>query len=215
MSEEILNISSFFQIIFKRFWMVLVITVVAVLTSAGITYFMITPIYQAKVNLLISGQQQTRDTTPLSIDDSVKLVTTYQDILLSPNIISDAQTSLNDDGYDIKINENNLSVNHIENSQVFELIVKDSDTTKASLIANAIADSFDGNIRSLMNLKVSNVKVMNKASVDSSPVSPKPMLIMGITFVISFIVSIWITLLTNNIKKNREKLKSNDLEKSL
>jgi len=214
MSEEILTFSSFFRIIFKRFWMVIVITVVAVLASAGITYFMVTPIYQAKVNLLISGQQQTKDALPLSIDDSVKLVTTYQDILLSPNIISDAQTSLNDDGYDININENNLSVNHIENSQVFELIVKDSDTTKASLIANAIADSFDGNIRSLMNLKVSNVKVMNKASVDSSPVSPKPLLVMGITFVISFIISIWITLLTNNLKKNRENSKSNDLEKS-
>jgi capsular polysaccharide biosynthesis protein len=214
MSEEILNFRNFFQIIFKRFWMVLVITVVAVLASAGITYFMVTPIYQAKVNLLISGQQQTKDALPLSIDDSVKLVTTYQDILLSPNIISDAQTALNDNGYDIKINENNLSVNHIENSQVFELLVKDSDTTKASLIANAIADSFDGNIRSLMNLKVSNVKVMNKASVDSTPVSPKPLLVMGITFVIAFIVSVWIALLTNNVKKNKANSKSRNLEKS-
>jgi capsular polysaccharide biosynthesis protein len=214
MNEEILNFSSFFQAVFKRLWMVLVITGLAVLTSASISYFMITPIYQAKVNLLISSPQQTKDTLPLSIDDSVKLVTTYQDILLSPLILSEAQSSLDDDGYSIKINEKNISVKHIENSQVFELIVQDSDTTKASLVANAIADSFDGNIRSLMNLKMSNVKVMNKASVDSAPVSPQPLLIMGITFVISFIISIWITLLMNNVKKNRDKSSPSISEKT-
>ncbi|MGG4488681.1 YveK family protein [Metabacillus idriensis] len=203
MKEETLDFGSFFQIIWKRFWIIILITSMAVLTSAYVSFHLLQPVYQAKVNFLISNHQDPKNPVlTSSIDDSLKLVTTYQDIVQSPLILKSAQSALAEEGHNITIKEKNISVNNKEESQMFELLVDYPEREEALLIGNAIADAFEERVQDLMNLKVNNVKVMNKATVNPDPVSPKPLMIMGITFVISFMVSIWIALLMNSIAKH-------------
>lgn len=203
MKEETLDFGSFFQIIWKRFWIIILITSIAVLTSAYVSFNLIKPVYQAKVNFLISSYQDPKNSVlTSSIDDSLKLVTTYQDIVQSPLILKSAQSALSEEGYSITIKEKNISVNHKEESQMFELLVEYPEREEALLIGNAIAESFEERVQDLMNFKTNNVKIMNKATVNPDPVSPKPLLIMGITFVISFMVSIWIALFMHSIAKH-------------
>ncbi|PLR68566.1 MULTISPECIES: YveK family protein [Bacillaceae] len=202
MKEETLDFGSFFQIIWKRFWIIILITSIAVLTSAYVSFNLIKPVYQAKVNFLISSYQDPKNSVlTSSIDDSLKLVTTYQDIVQSPLILKSAQSALSEEGHNITIKEKNISVNHKEESQMFELLVEYPEREEALLIGNAIAESFEERVQDLMNYKTNNVKIMNKATVNPDPVSPKPLLIMGITFVISFMVSIWIALFMHSIAK--------------
>jgi capsular polysaccharide biosynthesis protein len=205
MKEEQLDFAHFFQIIFRRMWLIILFTLAAVLASAYISYYVLTPVYQAEVDILINVQP-TKDNPALtsSIDESLKLVTTYQDIVQSPVILQEAQSKLNSEGYDIRIDEDDISVGRTTESQVFELLVEDEDAMKATLIANSIAESFDSNIQNLWNNKAKNIKILNKAAVDSDPVSPQPILIINITLFISFIVSIWFTLLIDTIKKRRK-----------
>lgn len=209
MEEENLNFSSFFRIIFKRLWIIILITSIAVSTSAYVSFYVLTPIYQSKVNLLINGYQDPRNPNlNASIDEALKLSTTYQDIIQSPLILQKAQSKLDEEGHDIIIGGGNISVNQKTDSQVLELFVESEDPTKASLIANAIAESFSEQTRDLMDIKRNNVKIMNEATVNPNPVSPKPLLIMGITLVVALIVSIWITLLIHYVSKTREVSKS-------
>lgn len=205
MKEEQLDFAHFFQVIFKRIWLIILFTLVAVLASAYISYYVLTPVYQAKVDVLISVQQtKNNPTLTSSIDDSLKLVTTYQDIVQSPLVLQEAQSKLNAEGYNIRIDEDDISVGRTTDSQVFELLVEDEDATRAALVANSIAGAFDSNIQNLWNNKEKNVKILNKAAVDSDPVSPQPLLIITITLFISFIVSIWFALLIDNVKKRRK-----------
>lgn len=205
MAEEHLDFPQFFRIVLKRFWIILLITVAAVLTSAFISYYVLTPVYQAKVNMLVSIQPDAKQTTALSpIDESLKLVTTYEDIVQSPYILKSAQSTLNTEGHNIEIDQKDISVEHTEESQVFALLVENEDQAEAVVVANAIAEAFDENVSSIMNTKTKNVRVMNTAAVDPDPVSPKPLLIMGCTFVLSFILSIWAALLVHNLKKPRK-----------
>lgn len=205
MKEDTLDFASFFEIIWKRFWIIILITSFAVLTSAFVSFQILTPIYQAKVNFLVSHQSDPENPSTSSIDDPLKLVTTYQDIVQSPIILKSAQTKLSEEGHIFRIAEENITVASKEESQMFELLVNNSDREEAMLIANAIADSFDERIEDLMNLNESNVKIMNKAAVNYEPVSPKPFLIMGVTFVVSLMASIWITLLMHSVNKRSKK----------
>lgn len=206
MEQEHFSLTNFTHIIFKRLWIIILFTLVACLTSAYISYYVINPVYQAEVNLLVRIEQ-TKDTPTLTsnIDDSLKLVSTYQDIVQSPFILKEAQKKLNDEGYNIRIDPEDISVENIDKSQVLELQVKDTSSTTAALIANGIADSVEDNIQNITNSKSNYIKVMNSAHVASDSVSPRPLLIIGITTFISFIVSIWIVLFIANISKNRKR----------
>lgn len=206
MTEENLSFTNFFQIILKRLWMIILFTLVAGATSAYISYFVVTPIYQAKVQLLVSfPETEANPALTSKTDESLKLVATYQDIIQSPFILKDAQQKLNNKGYNISIDEKNVGVGYKEKSQVLELFVKDASTTTASLIANEIAASVDEHERKMMNSELKSIKVLNAAAVSSTPVSPQPLMIIGITVFIAFIVSIWFTLLFNNITRNRKR----------
>lgn len=205
MTEENLNFTNFFQQIFKRSWLIILFTFVAGITSTYISYFVIEPVYQAKVNLLVSIKE-TKDNKAVhsNIDESLKLVATYQDILQSPLILKEAQQELNNQGYNIQIDEENVSVAYKEKSQVLELLVEDKSSTTASLIANAIATAIDEQAEKIMMSKSKNISILNTAAVSDDPVSPQPFMIIGITVIIAFIVSIWITLLIDNISKKRK-----------
>jgi capsular polysaccharide biosynthesis protein len=205
MAEEHLDFPQFFRAMSKYFWLILLITAAAVLTSAFLSYYVLTPVYQAKVNMIVSTQQDPNQSEVLSkIDESLKLVTTYEDIVQSPFILKNAQLKLNTEGHNVEIDQKDISVEHTNESQVFDLLVENEEEAEAVLIANAIASTFDEHIKSIMNTKVKNVKIMNNAAVDPDPVSPQPLLIIGCTFIISFILSIWLVLLIHNVKKTRK-----------
>ena len=101
------------------------------------------------------------------------------------------------------------------NSQVLELFVAHEDPKAALQIANAVAESFSEKVTDLMGIDTSNVRIMNKATINPNPISPNPVLIISITAVISLIVSIWITVLIHFVSKSRKNSKSKRLEKSL
>ena len=115
MSEENLDFTSFFSIIFKRLWITILITLISVSTSAYVSFFELTPIYQAKVQLLVSGQHDPEEPNlNASADEALKLKTTYQDIIQSPLILQKAQLKLDEEGQNIKIG-GNISVNQKQN----------------------------------------------------------------------------------------------------
>jgi|tagenome__1003787_1003787.scaffolds.fasta_scaffold20943290_2 capsular polysaccharide biosynthesis protein len=214
MSEENLDFTSFFSIVFKRLWITILITLIAVSTSAYVSFYVLTPIYQAKVQLLVSGQHDPEDPNlNASADEALKLKTTYQDIIQSPLILQGAQLKLDEEGQNIKIG-GSISVNQKTESQVLELLVEHKNPKAAQQIANAVAESFSEQIPGIMGIEESNVKVLSKATVNPVPVSPKPVLIIGITFVVALIVSIWINILIHFISKNRKTSKSRRSEKS-
>jgi len=205
MNEEKLSFARFFSIVLKRLWVVIIFTVIAVVTSAYVSYQVIEPVYESKVNLLVAGKQTTESPILTNhIDDSLKLITTYQDILSSPYIIADAKKRLQADGHTISFDREDVFVSSIQDSQVIELRVEYTNATEAALIANAIATSFDQKVQHIMNLKDKNAKVLNKATVNQDAVSPQPLLIMGITFVIALIFSMWLTFAIHRFKEYKK-----------
>ncbi len=97
------------------------------------------------------------------------MVNTYQDIVQSPFILNEAQKRLSDGGYNIRIDERDISVENKDESQILELLVEDTSSTTASLIANAIAASVEEDIQKITNSNSNYIKVLNSAQVASDP----------------------------------------------
>ncbi|RND53256.1 YveK family protein [Lacticaseibacillus paracasei] len=83
-----------------------------------------------------------------------------------------------------------VTVGTEQSSQVFSVSVKDTDPVRARDVANQIAKVFEKKIATMMN--ISNVSVVSKATVNSTPVSPRLQMIALIGLALGiFVAFIW------------------------
>ncbi len=185
-----LDIRVLFSMIAKRFWIVAVITALAGLISGIVSFYYMTPIYEASTQILVNNSAQERDGYRVSdIDRDLKLVETYSVIIKSPRIMEKVieQTGLN-------ISSNSLtekvSVSRVKESQVISITVRDPDLHQAVLIANTIAKVFQREILSIM--KVDNVQILAVAKEEWNPypVKPKPFLNILTAMAVAFLAGI-------------------------
>jgi capsular polysaccharide biosynthesis protein len=209
--EETISLQDIFKTIKKRLVMIIVITLAATMVSALVTYFFITPQYEASTQILVNQASDAQSQYNLNqIQTNVQYINTYSVIIESPTVLKSVIDKLN---LDMTTNDlkNILTVNSEQNSQVFTVAVQDADPTQAVKIANTIASVFKDKVPKLMN--VNNVSILSKAQLsnDASPVSPKPKLNMAIAFVVGLMVSIGIAFLLeylDNTVKTEEDIES-------
>ncbi len=64
--EETISLRELFQTLRKRMWLIVAITVIATMTSGIVSYFVLTPIYQASTQLLVNQAKTTSQFTTLA-----------------------------------------------------------------------------------------------------------------------------------------------------
>jgi capsular polysaccharide biosynthesis protein len=215
MREETIDLRELFHILVKRIKMIAAITVIAALISAIVSYFVITPIYEAKTELLVNKSEQTDKLGMISASDiqtNLQLIDTYNVVIKSPRIMELVARKLNEPG---KVEEltKKVQVEAVKNSQVISIKVEDPSQEKAAKIANTVALTFQEEIVKLM--KVDNVQILTQAKVDTdpSPVKPKPVLNIAIAFVVGLMAAVGLAFLLeylDNSVKNEQ-----DIEKYL
>ena len=87
--DDTMDLRQIFNIILRRLWIIILVTVVATLSSGIISYFVLEDIYQASTTLMVS---KTRDdqTTNLQYNDILlnqKLVKTYSEVAKSNRVL--------------------------------------------------------------------------------------------------------------------------------
>ncbi|MFC7393000.1 YveK family protein [Scopulibacillus cellulosilyticus] len=206
--EETISLKEIFQTLRKRITMILVITILATAVSAFVTYFFITPKYDASTQILVNQSKDKQSVYDQNaVQTNVQLVNTYSVIIKSPKILKEVidRLHLNMTPDDLK---RNLNVNSEENSQVFTVMVEDKSPNQSEKIANTISTVFKQQIPNIM--KVDNVSILSKAQLasDGNPVKPKPTLNIGIGFIVGLMISIGLAFLLeyldNTVKNEQE-----------
>ena len=95
--DDTMDLRQIFNIILRRLWIIILVTVVATLSSGIINYFVLEDIYQASTTLMVS---KTRDdqTTNLQYNDILlnqKLVKTYSEVAKSNRVLEKVVESWN------------------------------------------------------------------------------------------------------------------------
>ncbi|WP_158735753.1 YveK family protein [Alteribacillus sp. YIM 98480] len=213
--EETISLKEIADVLKKRLLLIIAVTVGAVMISAAVTFFLLTPTYESTSQFIVN---QSDEEMPNNIYDgndiqtSVELINTYNVIIKSPAVLEQVI-----DDHNLHVTPEKLAqkiqVSSEENSQVVTVTVTDESPHAAAEMANATVKTFQAEIPSLMN--VDNVNVLSEAKVspDESPVSPQPLLNIAIAMVVGAMAGIGLAFLLefmDSTIKNEE-----DIEGSL
>ncbi|HLR81074.1 MAG TPA: Wzz/FepE/Etk N-terminal domain-containing protein, partial [Bacillota bacterium] len=134
--EETISLKEIFEVIKKRWLLIVGLIVGAALLAAIISYFVLTPTYQSSSQFIVNQEQKDPDAQYNEIQTNLELIHTYNDIIKSPAILEEVVDTM-DLPYGVNSLSEKIEVTNEESSQVVTLTVTDPDPEQATLIANA------------------------------------------------------------------------------
>ncbi len=211
--EETISLKELLETLKKRLLLIISITLIAAIVSGVVSYFFLTPIYQASTQILVNQTKNDQTVySPSEVQTNLQLINTYNVIITSPAILDivSKELDLNMTAAQLK---GKITVGSEKDSQVVNLSVQDPDAKAAAQIANKTAEVFQKEIPNIM--KVDNVSILAKADVteNPAPIKPRPLLNVAIAIVVGLMAGIGIAFLLeyfNNTVKNEQ-----DVEKIL
>ena len=206
--EETISLKELVHTLKKRWSLIVIITLLAIMVSAVISYFLITPIYQNSTQILVNQSKNAEKIYNISdVQTNLDLINTYNVIIKSPVILDIVREELH-------ISENvealtgKITVQSQQDSQVVNITVRDENPVMAAKIANKTAEVFQKEIVDIMN--VNNVNILAEAIGDpeQAPLKPSPLLNMAIALVVGLMASVGLVFLLeyldNSIKTEQD-----------
>ena len=195
--EEELDLKQYWEIIRKRWKLVVAIPLIAAMISAGVSLFILPRTYEAVTTLIVGQQPAKMQQSNQMIDynqllANQQLAKTYAMIAksrsLEENVINNLDLATTYDKLDKKI-----IVDSVDNTEVIEIKVDYNSPILAANIANDLASEFSQ--AAIKIDKVDSVSVVDKAVPPEKPISPKKTLNVLIAFVVGLMVSLGIAFL--------------------
>ncbi|SFD67432.1 Capsular polysaccharide biosynthesis protein [Lentibacillus persicus] len=164
-----INLREYFTLIKKRFWIILLVTLIA--GAGGYIYSNMnsTPLYETSTRVIIGTGEEEMDmnTLMVMITDPMIMETVANELQLarSPGQIA-----------------GQIEVTQIEESQVVSIKATDSDPETAMNIANSTAAMFKQEIKQILDFK--GVQLLSEAELNTAPINTDQnrTLIMAIVF---------------------------------
>ncbi|PEQ95230.1 capsular biosynthesis protein [Bacillus sp. AFS006103] len=210
--EETISLKELLETLKKRLLLIISITLIAAIVSGVVSYFFLTPIYQASTQILVNQAKTDQAFDYYQVETNLQLINTYNVIIKSPVILDKVAEELDLDMTGTQLSEM-ITVGSEKESQVVNLSVQNTDPKVAAQIANKTAEVFKKEIVNIM--KIDNISVLSKADVteNPSPIKPQPLLNVAIAMVVGLMAGVGIAFLLeyfNNTIKNEQ-----DIEKTL
>ena len=178
--QTTIDLRDLLTIIRKHWILVFSFTVIASVSAAIISYYFLTPIYQAETQILVNQKSSNIEQYQWvqNNEADLRLINTYNVIITSPIILSKVIEELELDQTPDSLAEQ-ITVTSANNSQVVNLVVMDKQLAEAVEISNTLAEVFRNEIPILMN--VDNIKILSEAKLIDNPTPIKPNKQMNIT----------------------------------
>lgn len=206
--EESINLRQLFRIIKKRFWLIALLTIITATISGVISFFVLTPVYEARTQILVNqAKSKEQFYNSSELQTNVQLIQTYNDIIKSPAILGEVTKQLNLDMTPKQLS-NQIQVTNSQDSQVAHIVVQDTNARLAVKIANTTAAVFKKEVPKIMS--IDNVSILAKAELDESlsPIKPQPLLNIAIAVIVGIMAGIGLVFLLeyldNSIKDEQD-----------
>lgn len=196
--EEEIELRQYFEIVRKRWLIVVTIPLIAALTSGVISFFIIKPSYQASTTLIVGKKASEAGLAATQmLDNNVllanqQLAKTYATIAQSrtveENVIKDLNLSLT-----VAELDSLISINQVKTTEILEIKVSNTKPELAASIANTMAQEFSKAVIEIK--KVDSVSIVDKAVTPDAPVKPNKKLNVLIAFVVGLMASVGLVFL--------------------
>ncbi|WHH57518.1 Wzz/FepE/Etk N-terminal domain-containing protein [Petroclostridium sp. X23] len=189
-----MELREYLQIIRKRIWLVVIITLISTIASAVVSFFVLEPVYQSNTSLYVGKK----------IDGQSAIA--YQDLLLGNQLVKDYRelvksrlvanlviSELKLENMTTGRMSQKLGVNLKNDTRLIEITAEDTKAELAAQIANKVAEVFQVKVVEIMD--VENVQVIDKAEIPLNPIKPKKYLNVAIAAFIGLMLGFGIIFL--------------------
>lgn len=183
------NLEIVLKIIRKNAVSIILFTVITGLLMALVTFFLLTPKYEAETQILVSQPESSGIVDNQNIETSLQLVTTYRDIILNPLVLGEVRDNLDLEQTTGELSEQ-ITVSNEDQSQIITVTVVGDSIDEAAGIADEIASVFQERVIEIMN--VDNVSVLASAfmDADTTQVSPQPVINIAVGLVVGLMLGL-------------------------
>lgn len=192
---EELELRAYWTIIRKRWKLVVIIPIIAVIVSGVLSFFVLKPKFESETTLLVNQKPSNAQNVQYdSIMASQALVKTYSDIIKSNTVEQQVISDLNLP-YTVSQLNSMISVTAPDQSEVIQVNVTSVSPNLSTKIANSLASVFQTKAQSLMD--VQNVQIVDPAITPAHPVPVKPnkKLNIAIALILGLMVSVGLVFL--------------------
>lgn len=171
LEETIIDLNKVITALFKKIHIILLTAVLFGTAFFLYLFFVIKPLYASSISVYVSNSVNNNNTS-IALSDitaSKQLVNTYAEIVKSKNLLNKVCEYMD---CDISANEikSILSVDIVEDTEIFNITITYSDPYMTADIANAFADTV---VLEMPNIvKGSSVKIIDYADVPNSKIFP-------------------------------------------
>lgn len=194
---DLLELAKF---ILKRVYLVVLLAVVVGGVVFAFNKFMVTPLYEASVNMIVNTRQDTTaNVTNDQLNSAKSLVDTYA-IIIKSDVVLDEVIENTNLVIDYETLYKQISVTDLNDTQVMRVSVEDPDPQMASEIVREISEIAPDVIVDAVG--AGSCKVISKVAVTSHPVSPNVSRNTAVGALIGVIIAIGILTLMFLLKEN-------------
>jgi capsular polysaccharide biosynthesis protein len=182
-----MDIKSYFNILIKRLWMVILIPLLAAGVTAAISFYVLEPEYESSITLYVTN----KDSDSRSYDDiltSQQLMKDCRELIKSKSITKAVIEQLNLTDLTEEELAKKITVNLKNDTRLFEIKVRDASNERAKDIVDAISTIFQKKVNELMKLQTFDV--IDEAEIPLEPVSPKPLVNILIAFFVALFLAV-------------------------
>ncbi|MDI9457081.1 MAG: Wzz/FepE/Etk N-terminal domain-containing protein [Bacillota bacterium] len=190
--EQELELIELWQIVSKRWKMIILVTLLAALICAAVSLFLIKPQYVASSTLMVMKPVEAEQILYQDIQVSRQLADTYQVVVHSRRVLDKVTRSLNLP-YTHEQMQEKVKVSSVQDTEIITIDVTDTDPYLAARMSNLIAQTFMQEVTEIMN--IDNVSLIDEAAVPDNPVSPRVGLNIAVAMVLGFMVAVGLALL--------------------
>lgn len=185
--EASLELKDLFQILRKRFKIIVAVTLLATIAAGVISFFLVSPTYEASTSIIIgkTGDEK-KDVQYNDVLMYQNLVKTYSEIAKSKVVAQKTLDKL-DSSMTVDQLQKIMTITPLNNTQIINISIKGKNAKECADTVNALADSFISEATRLY--PSGNVQVIDKAEIPKKPVKPNKKLNVAIAFLLGLMVS--------------------------
>jgi len=207
LEEQVISLGEILEVLKKRWKLILIVTLLATLVSGLVSFFLISPKYEASTKLFIgkeAGAEAGYDQSEIAMYQ--KLMKTYSEAIKTRDLVGRAINVANSNLTEDEVLKK-LTVVTVADTQILQIKIDDKDPTMAATMVQAITNEFVTTSKVLV--PNGNIKVIESVKVPEIPVSPNKKMNIAIAFLLGLMVSVGVSFLLeflDNTYKNREQL---------
>lgn len=210
--EREIDVVRLLQILWKRAWIIALVTVVFCVATYLYSALFITPTYRSDFTAYVDNQMTTAEnngsTTTSDLNASIGLTYLYEDIIVSRSVLNDAAAKCGLD-YSYKKVRGRVSTSVAEDAALITVYVVAKDPQEAMDLAKAIAEVAPDHVARMK--EGSSMRILDEPVLPEQKFAPNntknAMLGALVGFVLSAVVVLAVDLL-NDIVRNSEELEN-------